>query len=101
MHIGISSEFLSGYRVNRVSCDHTVMYQGPLGSTYNTYEYQDDTLIFKITTSKKKSKTLSTWQEWKDGRTKQIDQFHMQNMFGNLIYPIVLTESSVILRPHW
>ena len=46
--------------------------------------------------TQKKLKTLSTWQEWKDGETKQLDQFHIQKMFGEPIDPISLPDSAVI-----
>ena len=47
--------------------------------------------------TRKRLKRLSTWQEWKDGETKQIEQFMMQKMFGNPIDPIGLPDSAVIL----
>ena len=51
--------------------------------------------------TRKKLKTLSTWHEWIDRETKQIDQLHMQKIFGYPIDPIGLPESAVILDPHW
>ena len=47
--------------------------------------------------ARKKLKRLSTWQEWKDGETKQINQFYTQKMFGKPIDPIGLPESTVVL----
>ena len=44
---------------------------------------------------------LSTWKEWKAGEKKQIDQFMMQGMFGDPIYPVGLLKNATILRPHW
>ena len=51
--------------------------------------------------TRKRLKRLSTWKEWKDDETKQIDQFMIQKMFCNPIYPFGLPDSTVILRPHW
>ena len=47
--------------------------------------------------TRKKLKRLATWQEWKDGETKQLNQFYNQKMFGDAIDAITLTESPVIL----
>ena len=47
--------------------------------------------------TRKKLKRLATWQEWKDGETKQLNQFHQQKMFGEAIDPITLTEVPVVL----
>jgi len=51
--------------------------------------------------TRKKLKTLSTWDEWKAGEERQIDQFVRQGMFGKARYPDGLPKSAVILRPHW
>ena len=51
--------------------------------------------------TRKRLKRLETWQEWKDGETKQLDQFFRQKMFGDAIDPLTLTEVPVVLRPHW
>ena len=50
--------------------------------------------------NRRKLKTLSKFQEWKDGETKKIDQFYMQNMFRDPIDPLCLYESAVILQPN-
>ena len=47
--------------------------------------------------TRKKLKTLSTWNEWKAGETKQIEQFQNQRMFGDPIDPITLPESAIIM----
>ena len=47
--------------------------------------------------TRKRLKRLATWQEWKDGESKQIGQFMQQKMFGAPINPITLPESTVIL----
>ena len=49
----------------------------------------------------KKFKTLTTWNEWKAGETKQIEQVQNQRMFGDPIDPITLPKSAIIMRPHW
>ena len=54
--------------------------------------------------TRKKLKTLSTWDEWKAGETKQIDQFQFQGMFAKPKYPNGpngIPKGSIILRPHW
>ena len=50
--------------------------------------------------TRKRFEMLSTWQEWKNGETKQIEQFMMQKMFGNPIDPVGLPDSAVISQPH-
>ena len=50
---------------------------------------------------RKKLKTLSTWQEWNDGETKQLDQFYTQEMFRDPIDSLVLPDPAVILCPYW
>lgn len=53
---------------------------------------------------KKKLQRLSMRDKWKAGKTKQIDQFHFQGMFGKPKYPNVLNgipKGLIILRPHW
>ena len=47
--------------------------------------------------TRKKLKKLSTWQEWKDGESKQIEQFVTQKMFGAPIDSNTLPGSSVVL----
>ena len=51
--------------------------------------------------TRKKLKILSTWNEWKAGERKQIEQFQNQRMFGDPIDPITLPESAIIMQPHW
>ena len=47
-----------------------------------------------------KLKKLLTWNKWKKGEHKQLDQFYDQKMFGDSIDPITLPRNAVILRPH-
>ena len=51
--------------------------------------------------TRKKLKRLATWQEWKDGESKQLNQFHQQKMFGEPIDPQLLPNDALILRAHW
>ena len=51
--------------------------------------------------TRKKLKQLSTWDEWKAGKKKQIDQFDFQGMFGKPTDPIGILPGSIILQPHW
>ena len=51
--------------------------------------------------TRRKLKKLSTWNDWKKGEHKQLDQFYDQKMFGDSIDPLTLPRNSVILRPHW
>ena len=50
--------------------------------------------------TRRKLKKLSTWDEWKTGETKQINQFEDLQMFGK---PVLLDpkKKPIILRPHW
>ena len=51
--------------------------------------------------TRRKLKTLNTWNEWKSGETQQIDQFTDLQMFGE---PVLLDQKhkhTIILRPHW
>ena len=50
---------------------------------------------------RKKLRKLSTWKEWEQGEHKQLDQFHLQEMFGSPIDPDMLPKDAVILRAHW
>lgn len=50
--------------------------------------------------TKMKLKKLTTWQEWKDDKTKQIEQFMTQKMFGDPIDPITLPKYTVVIHPH-
>ena len=47
--------------------------------------------------TRKKLKKLSTWQEWKNDESKQIEQFVTQKMFRAPIYPSTLPGLPVIL----
>ena len=47
--------------------------------------------------TRKRLKRLATWQEWKDGETKQLNQFYQQKMFGKAIDPLTLSEVPVVL----
>ena len=51
--------------------------------------------------TQKKLKNLLTRKEWKAGEKKQINQFMMQGMFGDPIYPIGLPKNIIILCLHW
>ena len=51
--------------------------------------------------TRKKLQQLSTWDKWKAGETKQINQFHSQGMFGTSVHPDSIPNGSIILRPHW
>ena len=51
--------------------------------------------------TRKKLKKLSTWEEWKDGEERQINQFVQQGMVGKARFPDGLPKNAVILWPHW
>ena len=51
--------------------------------------------------NRNKLKKLSTWNEWKEGKVKQIEQFMNQKVFGDPIDPIALPETAIIIQPHW
>ena len=51
--------------------------------------------------TRKKLQWLSTWDKWKAGETKQINQFHSQGMFGTPVYPNGIPKDSIILQSHW
>ena len=51
--------------------------------------------------TRQKLKKLSTWNDWKKGEHKQLNQFYDQKMFGDAINPITLPRNAVILQPHW
>ena len=53
------------------------------------------------TFTRKRLKLLSTWEDWKLGEHKQLNQFEQQEMFGEPIDPVLLPKDAVILRPHW
>ena len=50
--------------------------------------------------TQKKLKKMFIWKEWKAGEKKQIDQFMMQGMFGDPIYPVGLPKNAIILCLH-
>ena len=50
---------------------------------------------------RKKLKRLSSWDKWKAGEKKQIDQLDFQGMFGIPMDPIRIPKGSIILCPHW
>ena len=51
--------------------------------------------------TRRKLKKLLTWNEWKKGEHKQLNQFHDKKMFGSAIDPVTLPKDAIILRPHW
>ena len=79
-----------------ISSEMIQLYISTLNSDHMTKEEQ--ALGYFI---RKKLKKLSTWQEWKDGESKQIEQFMTQKMFGAPIDPNTLPGSPVVLCPHW
>ena len=48
--------------------------------------------------TRRKLKTLSNWDQWKQPEHKQLNQFHEQNVFGDPIDPKTLDPDSVMLR---
>lgn len=50
--------------------------------------------------TRRKLKKLSTWAEWKAGESKQLDQMHALEMYGEPI-DRPLDRNAIILRPHW
>ena len=52
------------------------------------------------TFTRRKLKTMDTWNEWEQGERKQLNQFHDLQMFGeHMARP--LEENAIILRSHW
>ena len=51
--------------------------------------------------TRRKLRKLSTWNEWKKGEHKQLNQFYDQKMFGDAVDPLTLPKDACILRPHW
>ena len=50
--------------------------------------------------TRRKLKSMDTWNDWKAGEQKQLNQFHDLQMFGeNMARP--LEENAVILQSHW
>ena len=50
--------------------------------------------------TRQKLKKLTTWDQWQQGETKQLNQFYGIQMFGEPIAP-PLDHNTIILRPHW
>ena len=50
--------------------------------------------------TRQKIKKLLTWNDWKKGEHKQLNQFYNQRVFGDAIDPVTLPRNSVILQPH-
>ena len=48
--------------------------------------------------TRRKLKTLDTWDQWLAGERKQLNQFHDLDMFGP---PTRLPPGGILLRPHW
>ena len=48
--------------------------------------------------TRRKLKTLNTWDDWRAGEHKQLDQFHTLKMFGP---PTFKPPGAIVLRPHW
>ena len=67
----ISSEMIQ-LCINTLNSDHMTLEEQSLG--YFT---------------QKKLKRLSTWHEWKDRETKQLEQFYVQKMFEILLMLIL------------
>ena len=47
-----------------------------------------------------KLKKLSTWNEWKKGKHKQLNQFYYQQMFGDAFDPVTLPRNVNIFYYH-
>jgi len=45
-----------------------------------------------------KLRSLSTWEQWRAGRHKQLDHFHDLKMYGE---PVRKLPGAIVLRPHW
>ena len=50
--------------------------------------------------TRRKLRSLSTWNEWETGERKQLNQFEELQMFGEPIIP-PNDPNAIILRPHW
>ena len=50
--------------------------------------------------TRRKLKKLTTWNEWQEGETKQLNQFYDLQMFGEPIAPPV-DKRTILLQPHW
>ena len=49
---------------------------------------------------RRKLRKLSTWNEWKKGEHKQLNQCYDQKMFGDTIDPLTLPKDACIFRPN-
>ena len=67
-----------------------------IGSDSTTAEEQ---ALGRLT--RRKLRTLSNWNQWKQAEHEQLNQFHEQNMFGDPFDPKTLDPNSIILRPTW
>jgi len=45
-----------------------------------------------------KLRSLSTWEQWRAGKYKQLDHFHDLKMYGE---PVRKPPGAIVLRPHW
>jgi len=43
-------------------------------------------------------RSLSTWEQWRTGKHKQLDHFHDLKMYGE---PVRKPPGAIVLRPHW
>ena len=50
--------------------------------------------------TRRKLKTMDTWNDWEAGERKQLNQFHNLQMFGEYM-ACPLEDNAVILRLHW
>ena len=48
--------------------------------------------------TRKRLKTLPTWEEWKKAEEFQLDRYKNLEMYGD---PQFLPPKSILLRPHW
>jgi len=48
--------------------------------------------------TRRKLRSLSTWEQWRAGEHKQLDHFHDLKMHGE---PVRKPPGAMVLRPHW
>jgi len=48
--------------------------------------------------TRRKLHSLSTWEQWRAGKHKQLDHFHDLKMYGE---PVKRPPGAIVLRPHW
>jgi len=48
--------------------------------------------------TRRKLRSLSTWEQWRAGEHKQLDHFHDLKMYGE---PVRKPPGAIVLRPHW